>query len=199
MNDCVARHEAAFLKTLPEQQQKQLSQMGAAERHRRVFGQMWQSLQRRPRADAGKLPPWMTEEDLARLRAQLSRRGPQASGGPPHAPGQWQQVAAWIHHAMRPPGAARGLHGPPTKADDEQLADFFEKVLSDEERDRLLSLPGEEMQRQLQWLYMTRTRPPGGPGAAPTASTAQDAPAATGRRNSRPKSRRRRRLDGRIA
>ena len=49
-----------------------------------------------------------------------------------------------------------------SKADDEPLADFFEHELSDEERDRLLSLPGDEMQRELQRLYLTRTKPPDG-------------------------------------
>ncbi len=53
-------------------------------------------------------------------------------------------------------------------ADDERLADFFEKELPDEERDRLLSLPGDEMQRELQRLYLKgQNRREAGPVAAP--------------------------------
>ena len=109
----------------------------------------------------------MTDADLTRLRAQLSPQARKRLEDLPTPQQQWEQVAAWIRHGMHPPGAARGMHGPPTNADDERLATFFEKVLTDEERDRLLSLPGEEMQRQLQRLYLTRTRPPGGPGRRP--------------------------------
>ncbi len=163
MNDCVARHEAAFLKTMTQQQQKQLAQMGPAERHRRLFEQMWQPLQRRPRADPGKLPSWMAEEDLARLRTQLSDEAQKRLADLPTPQAQWQQVTAWIHRSLRPAGVGRGLRGPP-RPDDEELADFFENVLSKKERDRLLSLPGEEMQRQLRVLFMTHNRPPGGPG-----------------------------------
>ncbi len=166
MNECVTRHEASFLKTLPEQQQKKLAEMGPLMRRGMVFGQMWPLWQRGPAADAGKLPPWMTDADLARLRAQLGAEARKRLEDLPTPQQQWEQVAAWIHHGMHLPGAARGMHGPSTNVDDDRLATFFED-LPIEERDRLLSLPGEDMQRQLQRLYLTRTRPPGGPGRRP--------------------------------
>ena len=58
------------------------------------------------------------------------------------------------HHGF----AARGTY-------DKRLAEFFEKEISDEDRDWLLGLPGEEMQQQLQRLFLTRTRPAGRPGS----------------------------------
>ena len=61
-----------------------------------------------------------------------------------------------MHHAIRQQHALGNF----SIVDDERLADFFEKELSDEERDRLLNLPGDEMQRELQRLYLTRTKPP---------------------------------------
>jgi hypothetical protein len=166
MNDCATRHEAALLETLSEPERKRLSEFRQPMLHRMVFGQMWQVWQRGQLADAGKLPPWMTDADLARLRAQLSSPARKRLEDLPTAQRQWEQVAAWIHHGMHPPGAARGMHGPPN-ADDERLANFFEKELTDEERDWLLSLPGEVMQRHLQRLYLTRSRPAGGPGRHP--------------------------------
>ncbi len=72
-----------------------------------------------------------------------------------------------MHHAIRQQHARGNF----SIVDDERLADFFEKELADEERDRLLNLPGDEMQRELQRLYLTRTKPPDGSprrGRSPT-------------------------------
>ncbi|MEN6450192.1 MAG: hypothetical protein ABFC96_06860 [Thermoguttaceae bacterium] len=160
MNDCVERHEAAFLKTLPEPQRKRLSEFSdSAMRHRLVAGQMWLSWQRAHADEPGKMPPWVSENDLRRLRSQLSPQARKRLESRPTAQEQWNLVLAWMRHAMRP--AASHAHGP-LNPDDERLAAFFEK-LPDEERNRLLSLPGEEMQRQLLRLYLTRIHAPGPP------------------------------------
>jgi len=58
--------------------------------------------------------------------------------------------------------ALRRLHGRLSRADDKQLADFFEKLTA-EQIDQLLALPSEEMHQALQRLYLRqfgRGRPP---------------------------------------
>ena len=61
----------------------------------------------------------------------------------------------WIRHLARQQLAVRRGAGTPQSHFDEQLADFFEHQLSDEERERLLALPGDEMQSQLRELYLS--------------------------------------------
>ena len=46
------------------------------------------------------------------------------------------------------------MHGPLPRADDQCLAEFFEKGLNDQQRDQLLTLPSEEMQRKLLQMYL---------------------------------------------
>ena len=130
-------------------------------RHRRVFFEMWQVwLAARPVTDP---PPKVTDEDWARLlkalslesRARLEKLAP---------PEKWAVLADWARHALQARLAPRGGRGPLAQVDDERLAEFFEKKLSEPERDRLLNLPGEDMQRQLLQLYIRRTRPLDGAG-----------------------------------
>jgi hypothetical protein len=42
---------------------------------------------------------------------------------------------------------------------EEGVAEFFETKLSDEARNRLMALPGEEMQQQLRAMYMQQVKP----------------------------------------
>ncbi len=92
------------------------------------------------RAELLALPPVERVERVERLR----RRGPQLS-------------------RHRWPG--RSPRGHPFGPEERQLAEFFEKELSDAEFDRLLALPAEEWQRELQQLYRQRRQgapaPPG--------------------------------------
>ncbi|MCE5268584.1 MAG: hypothetical protein LLG00_11930 [Planctomycetaceae bacterium] len=163
MADCVSRREAAFLNTLPDAQRKRLSEFNQpATRHRILFGMMWQ---RGVPADTGRLPKWVTENDLAQLQSQLSPAARTRLEELATPDRQWEQIVTWTRHGPRPSGAAHATRGP-FSPDDERLAAFFEK-LEPQERDRLLSLPGEEMQRQLQRLYLTRTRPAAGQGHHP--------------------------------
>ena len=107
----------------------------------------------------------MTDEDLSRLRAQLSpetqkRLETQSSAK------QWELVAAWIHQVQGTRHSGGGMRGRLPRANDERLAEFFEQ-LSKDQRDQLLGLPGEEMQRRLQQMYLMRTRPLEGPERRP--------------------------------
>lgn len=169
----VARHEAALLATLPEEQRKQISMFKEDQRRRQMM--LMQLSQRWQTAAPGRLPPVMTEADLANLRKRLSAetRKRLEDQSPDK---QWQLVHGWLLWGWWHPGDGRRPGGPQSRDDDERLAEFFEKGLSDEERDRLLAMPGEEMQRELQQMFINRVRMPKGPGGHPDA----------GRHNNRP-------------
>ena len=53
------------------------------------------------------------------------------------------------------------------EATDERLKKFFEEELTKSERERLLSLPAEEMQRQLRRAFMMSRLPEGRPFRQP--------------------------------
>jgi hypothetical protein len=155
INDCATRHEKQFIEKLPEGRRKALATLSPTDLHRiviRELGRRWQS------AASNRAPPLMTDDDLSRLRAELSPESRQHLESLPMGK-QWRQVTVWIYYAVR----QRHAPGLFSAAVDEQIADFFEKELSDIERDQLLSLPGDEMQRELLALYLRRTKPPPGP------------------------------------
>ncbi len=164
MKEYAVSHESQLLESLPEAKRKELA---GSSRTMRALQAFWQAWQRWQATEPGKLPPLVTDQDLAALRARL---GPEArrrldAAGPDR---QWQLVIRWLGQSIQYPLALRRLHGPLTGADDKQLADFFEKDLTDQQRDSLLGLPGDEMHQQLQRLYFQgrsfRTRPPGRSG-----------------------------------
>jgi hypothetical protein len=161
MGECATRLEPRILKTLPEARQRELEKR--PELRRRVvlseLAKHWQE------AGPGKLPPMMTDEDLKELRGKLSAETQDRLEKLP-TPQQWLRVAVWMRQG-RHPGPGRGMRGPLPKPDDERLANFFEKELTDEERDRLLGLPGEDMQQELMRLFVRRTRLPEGPRLRP--------------------------------
>lgn len=159
MREHAAQHEAQFVETLSDSQRKKLADLSLPMRHRMAFWEMWQQWQSE---GPGKPPFGMTDDDLSKLRGELSPELRSRLESLPTAE-QWRRVAAWLRYAMRQNAAARSMHGPPSPADDERLAKFFETGLSDAERDRLLGMSGEEMQRELQRLFLMRERPFDGP------------------------------------
>jgi anti-sigma factor RsiW len=155
LREYATQHEATFVETLSEAQRKKLDDLSSPMRHRMVFWEMWQQWQSE---GPGKPPFGMTDDDLARLRGELSPERRERLESLPTAE-QWRRVASWLRHAVWQNVAARSMHGPLPKADDERLAEFFETELGDKELDRLLGMSGDEMQRELQRLFMMRERP----------------------------------------
>jgi hypothetical protein len=162
LNKFVNLHETELLKMLPEQRQKGLPTWDKQFRHKTALGKMLQRWQE----THSERPPLMTDEDLARLHEKLSVESQKSLEGKSTVQ-QWQRVAGWIRQGMRHAAGPRGMHGPLPKADDERLANFFENELNEDERERLLGLPGEEMQRELLRLFITRTKPQGDPRHRP--------------------------------
>lgn len=97
--------------------------------------------------------PTIAETEMARLRAGLSpdlRSKLEAK-----KPGEQAQIiAGWIRET-----ASREL--------DEELAGFFENSIGDEERDRLMSLPGDDMYKSLSEQYRSHVLKQTKPGEPP--------------------------------
>ncbi len=157
MDDCATRHEADYKNTLTtKKERQQFSEHNEAIRHQMMLNYLhwhWQIPSSR------KLPLLMTTQDLAWLGERLSPEAEKRLAG--KMPQQQSRiVAVWLRQSFRRAFEERRPHGPLSRNDDERLAEFFEKDLSDAERDRLLAMPGEEMQWALQRQFLLRSRPP---------------------------------------
>jgi len=147
LREYLARHEAALLNTLSEPERKRFAELSPSMRQRAVFWHTWQQWQA---LGPNKLS--LSNKDLEEVRSRLSREARQRlEAMPPER--QWQTIVRWLLHGMRRPAPFSGSPERPFQPDDERLMEFFEKELSDEQRDRLLSLPGDEMHRELQRLF----------------------------------------------
>jgi hypothetical protein len=140
------QQESALLQGVPEVQRQKLRAMNQAMRQNLI---LWQLSQWWQTTEAGKAPPMMTDRDLADLRKKLSPDVSKLLENKPTEE-QWPLVILWARHAIRQQLGNKAMRGP---AADDYLADFFEHGLNDEERDRLLNMSGEEMQRELVRLF----------------------------------------------
>ncbi len=139
----VRQHEARLLEMVPANYKKKISKVAPEMRHRWVLALIYKRWQR---VGAPALAT-LGSGELASLRAGLSPSTRARLEALP-TDKQWQRVAEWIGQVSRQ-AAARRPAGPRLPNLDEQLAHFFEFHLDDETRDRLMSLPGDEMQQRL--------------------------------------------------
>jgi hypothetical protein len=160
MNECAAIHEAQYLATLSEPARTNLPALGPGMRHLVFIRAMWPLAQ----PAASTKPLLITDDDLARLLPEVT---PEMRSRL-ESPERWRVLAMSARQVLRRQVTGRSMRGPLTDADDERLADFFEE-LPQLDRDRLLNLPGEEMQRQLLQLYLNLrpARLPDGGGNRP--------------------------------
>jgi len=108
-------------------------------------------------------PPSISDDDLATLRAKLSPEAQKRLAEAPRGE-QWATVVGWVRQEfrrqwlagrLRGPGGGPGSgSGPRPPVDDEHLIEFFEHELTGADRDRLLELPAEDMQRELRKMYL---------------------------------------------
>jgi len=149
----VARHADQILRLLPESQRQQLSRELAQakdplRRHELLIA-MWLRWQ----LDNPGKAPMPNAQDLAELRNRLSpetrRRLEQR---PP--PEQWRLLSSVIPMFMLQQYAARRMDGAFPAVTEEELAQFFEKELKPMQRDQLLSLPADDMARELWRMYL---------------------------------------------
>ncbi len=144
------KQQAVFLKDVSESKRREWEKAaGGADpvRPNELLATMWLWWQlNRP----GKMP--LSEEDLADLRAKLSPEARRRlESRPPEV--QWRMISGilplYLLRHYGPKGGGRGQI-----ASEEELARFFEQELSPRERDRLLSLPGDEVHRELWRTYV---------------------------------------------
>ncbi|MGA2058993.1 MAG: zf-HC2 domain-containing protein [Thermoguttaceae bacterium] len=166
MEDYESKHEKAFLENQPDLTQKKLKGMAPSDIHHWVMWMMWPRLQ----AGQNKESPF-SDVDLSELRS-IFTPGTRILLEAKSKDQQITILQNWAHFLVRP-RRGPGMEGP---VDDKLLADFFDKDLDEAERDRLMNLPPEDMQQQLQGDYIMKNRPPGmfprrmdefGPGQPP--------------------------------
>jgi hypothetical protein len=144
------KHEKSFIETLHQWLNNALSKMTLAARHRAVMWMMWQRPPGGPNtttqlsdADFGDLRSGFTSETQKLLEAK-----PQSE--------QFHIIQNWARYLLRQKFGSNMRE----LVDDKELADFFEKKLDDADRDQLMNLSGDEMQRELLRLYIMQNRLP---------------------------------------
>ncbi len=138
----VARHEVEVIKSMPEMHRRRLEEANPMMRKRLLMWWRWQAV------SAGVLQP-PSPADFAELQRLLSPETRAKLEAKPVAE-QARIVNGWLKHTP----IAGALKGGPRAIDEQQLSYFFEHDLSEEQRDRLLGMPSEQMQRELLRLYL---------------------------------------------
>jgi hypothetical protein len=177
-------HSSQILEKLPDQHRKRVKQEleSATDpvRRQELIGWiwLWWQLDNRGRQFS------ISDEELADLRSKLSPATRKRLQSLPAAE-QWRAVSGLFTSFMLRQYSGRHAGVPIHSATEEELARFFEHELKPEDRDMLLNLPGEEMQRALWRRYISwklRQLPPLSPsrdnrsGRAEPGPRAQDAP-----------------------
>ncbi len=149
----VSKNEARILESMPEPFREKMAELDSGRRRRWLTWMTWGRWQ----MGRSVKPRSATDDDLAELRSNLSDDARKRLESEP-AEKQWQTVADWLRTALRHRMASRRFEAPMRPELQKELDDFFEHELSPEEQERLLNLPGEEMQRALRWAYLSRFR-----------------------------------------
>ncbi len=157
--DYAAKYEKQFLASLSDTERKRLAELNNPRTRRWMVYEM--IFQRWREADDEKPLPMMNDAELKLLRGQLSPPARKRLESVPPA-AQWKMAAGWLRQGMRRPGQFGGGPGAPG-FDDERLARFFEEELDGEQRDRLLGMSPEDMQRELRRMFLQHTRSQQGP------------------------------------
>jgi hypothetical protein len=148
LEEFARRHEAVLLESLPESKRplasQRLAKLNEPERGRLLTHALWEHWRV---VGVGGRSPLLSERDLVPLRGHLTADTRRRLETKPSSE-QMALVTRWVGqlvHQQFKQGAAAGLFS----VGDEELANFFEHVLTDEQRDQLLRLPADDMQRDL--------------------------------------------------
>lgn len=150
--DTAERHMRDLQAMLKDDDKRAFAKADEQERRRIYSRRLFQAIM------VGKSSSLMTDEDLAKLREQLSDEAKKQLEGKTSLE-QWRLVSRWSHPRGNWRIGERGPRGAQPPDIDERLANFFEK-LNENERDRLLTMPGDEMQRTLLQMYQSRMKMP---------------------------------------
>ena len=149
-------HRERILRDTPRSRRRHFEKLGSDQQQALLMVLAWRrsrSGNRSPLAPLGR-------EDLASLRSHLS---PEAQAKLEQAGDfdrQKRLIYAWVHHTMvRHHVLSRAFGRGPTSLSQEELETFFSQNLTSDQRAELLSLPTEEMQRDLRRLYFEGESP----------------------------------------
>ncbi len=103
-------------------------------------------------------PPQATDEDLTAVRTSLTEKTRKRLESEP-TDKQWQTLCGWVRYSFRHRMSSRRFRGHTPPELQKELDRFFEEELDGAQRDRLLSLPADELQRELWRTYVSHERP----------------------------------------
>lgn len=153
MDSYAKRHEDALLKKLPNPQRErlrnELARVTDPVRRQELLGWIWLWWQ----LDSPSQLPALSDRELAELRSKLSETTRKRLEGLAPAE-QWRAISGLITAFLLHQYSSRHTGKPLPAVTEEELAQFFERELTAEQRDKLLNLSGEEMQRQLWRMYV---------------------------------------------
>jgi hypothetical protein len=110
-----------------------------------------------PRRQLGRPRTLPMPDDLSALVEKLSPETRRLlEGKPPEE--QWRRIQSWLGAIARQQFAARVWRRPGSLVDENEIAKFFES-LPEPERMRLLDLPPDDMQHELQRMYLAGKKP----------------------------------------
>lgn len=160
MEQYATEHETRLLEILPEARRHQVAKSSPAMRHRIATGLSYQ----RWLSGNPVVHPPTTDREMKDLRSKISPEARKLLESR-SAPEQARIMAIWLRQAAKQElFSRRGEGASLLPGFDDQLADFFEFQLNDMDRDRLMGLPGDEMQQKLREMYLMQAKlnEPGG-------------------------------------
>jgi hypothetical protein len=160
MENYAEEHGKKFADGLPSPLREKFPSMSPSAQRHIVMWMIWQ----RPQGGSNRPP----DADMEELRSQLTPETQKLLETKPQNQ-QYRILQDWAHSLIRQkPGFGVG-----ELVSDQVLAEFFANELTDEQRDRITNLSGEEMQRALLRLYIQKKSPelfprqPDGPPPGP--------------------------------
>lgn len=187
VSECGTRYGPRYLEGLPEARRKQVEEQLAkvkdAARRRGMLGMIW--LRSHLEDPEGFAPDG--ERALSDLQSKLSPATRQRFESLP-ADEQWRTAAGLLRLAVMHHFAVRRAGPPvPPVVNEEELSRYLEEELSPAMRDRLLSLPPEEMRQKLVEMYL-RSKWPEASARSPDRPSRGKGPGPRSHRDGPPKS-----------
>ena len=157
MQEYESREETALIDRLPEWVRENLKNMPSSARREALMWMMWQRTPGGPNKSVQ-----LSDSDLVDLFSKLSPQTRKLLESKSQAE-QTRIIQSWAHNLLR----QKRRPGQGGMVSDDLLAEFFEKDLNSEQRDRLMSMSGEDMQHELLRMYIDQTKPPERPPRRP--------------------------------
>ncbi len=153
MDDYTRRNTDQMLARLPpkdrERVRQELKRVTDPLRRQELIAWIWLWWQ----LDNRGQPPSFTDRDLADLRSRLSPATREKLEARPPAE-QWRTISGLFTAFMLRQHSARQAGVPIQSVTEKEMADFFERELTAQQREFLITLPPDEMQRALWKMYL---------------------------------------------